>query len=188
MTVQQPCVRLAVEGVGALDVSLVDGAVAGLDEVLARSNPGTLSQVCKMLEKVGEVLEGAENYLAAARVYGHCVHAAEGLKSPLNAALALNNQALAYKRANELERALEVYERAVSLIREPLSLPAEERERPAVMLPLLLNIAMLHYQRGEHLEAADAATSALQLARTRTDEASRRVVQESTSLLGKLGL
>ncbi len=188
MQIQEPYVQLKFEDGHALFISMVDGAIGGLDEALAALGRSTLLDSIETLVKIGEGLESDKNYAAASNVYAGIARILEQLGSPLNAALMLSNQALAHKRDQRPNLALHVYGKAAALLSAPLPDPDEERERSAALAQVLSNLAILQYQRGAKLEAAQAATSAMQLARMRNDATSQTVIRECGEVLKKLNV
>ncbi len=173
-----PEFQLKVEGVGLLRISLVDGEVIGLEEILEKVTGATALEVAQAANIAGEALEKAENYAGAARAYLAAYQLALKSGDRLNTAAIMTNLGLAFKQANRLPTALDIYAKTVAFLQEPEQAPAAESRRTELLACVLLNTALLHLAMHAPLEAERAANWCLDLVRYNDDDKSKAVAKQ----------
>ena len=178
-----PEVQLQVEGAGLLRISLVDGEVIGLEDILEKVADIDAMRVVQMVNITGEGLEKAGNYAGAARTYLAAYEIALKAGDRLNTAAIVINLGLALKRADQLDTALATYTDALTFLQQPEESPEAEGRRTGLLASVLLNTALLHIAKSAPLEASRAANWCLDLVRYNDDDASRTVATQCEMIL-----
>jgi tetratricopeptide (TPR) repeat protein len=141
---------------GEIAVSLANGDVEGVEPALRLLTPGGAVQVLQAMMKIGETFESHADYPAAIKVYLAVRDVSRAHTTSPNVALSEMNLGLAYKRNREFEKAGQAYQEALDLVRDPFDDPRMEAARSAVLASILLNQAILHFDRGK-LEDSEQA-------------------------------
>jgi tetratricopeptide (TPR) repeat protein len=134
---------------GEVAISLANGDVEGVEPALQLLTPGDAAQVLQAITAIGETFESQEDYPAAIKVYLAARDIARAHTTSPNVAVSEMNLGLAYKRNKEFERAEQAYQEALDLVRDPFDEPGMEAARSAVLANILLNQAILHFDRGK---------------------------------------
>ena len=182
-----PEFQLKIEGVGLLRISLVDGEVIGLEDILPKVSGNQAMKIAQAANVAGESLEKEDNFLAAARAYLAAYQLAVKSGQRLNMIAIMINLGLALKRAGQLDHAREIYQDALDALQQPEQDPAAESRRSGLLANVLLNSATLHLLRNAPLEAERAANWCLDLVRYSDDEASRSVARQCEAILAEAG-
>jgi tetratricopeptide (TPR) repeat protein len=182
-------VQFEIEDVGVLRISLLNGEVSGLKDILERVDRKKASEIAGAVNSVGEGLEESKNYGAAALVYLAAIQFAEKSGDRLNTAAILINFGLALKLAKAFEPALDAYQKAIAYLAEPAEqTPAAESRRTAFLANALSVTAGLHLARSSPAEAEKAAEWCMELLRYQTDDFSKSTFAQCERVLQEAGI